>query len=90
MTAITLSQFETIDGLFQACLNRPELETCMKHGREATQRMWFRPEWMLLDALVDALDLDYVNSFGSTIDCAAQVLTDALLGRCDVLDVEAA
>lgn len=89
-TSITLQQFEAIDGLFNHCLKRPSIEQCMKHGRETVTRMYFRPEWKLLDACVDAVGLDAVNAFPSTIDCAASLLTDCLLGRVDVLDLEAA
>jgi len=76
---ITLHQFEQIDGLFSACLNRPALEQCVKHGREAANRMYFRPEWMLEDACVAAMGLEFVQAFPSAVDAAADVLTKAML-----------
>lgn len=87
---ITLNQFETIDGLFNACLNRPSLDAVMAHPLDSADYMrtvYFRPEWQLLDACIDAVGVTVVDGFSSTIDCAAHILTEAMLGRCDVLDM---
>lgn len=90
---ITLCQFEQIDGLFNHCLRRPALERVMAHplaSREYVNEVYFRPEWKLLDACVEAVGLDYANSFPSAIDAAATILTDCLTGNLEVVDVEAA
>lgn len=88
--AITLQQFESIDGLFRACLNRPALEQCMKYGRKTATRMYFTPEWKLFDACVDAIGYSAANEFSCAVDCAASILTDAMLGKVEVRDLEAA
>ena len=52
-TTITLTQFETIDELFNACLHRPALEAVMRNPLASADYMrsvYFRPEWELLDA----------------------------------------
>lgn len=90
---ITLHQFETIDALFNACRYRPELEAVMAHplaSRDYVTSVYFTPEWKLLDACIDAIGYDAANAFPSTIDCAASILTDALLGKLDVVDAQVA
>lgn len=91
--AITLQQFEAIQELFNACLYRPELEAIQAHplaSAEYIRETYFRPEWKLLDACIDAIGYDAANAFPSTIECAANILTDCYTGKCDVLDLEAA
>lgn len=90
---ITLSQFEAIDTLFNACRYRPDLEAVMAHplaSRDYITNVYFRPEWKLDDACVEAIGLEAAHAFPSAIDCAASILTDAMLGKIEVLDVEAA
>lgn len=80
--AYTLAQFEQIDGLFNACLRRPDLEQVMAHplaSRDYVRAVYFRPEWQLTDALIELLGIDRVNEFASAIDCAAEFLTRCLL-----------
>lgn len=89
-TTITLTQFETIDGLFNACLHRPALEAVMRHPLASADYMrsvYFRPEWELLDACIDAIGYDAANAFPCTIDAAASILTDCLIGKIDVVDM---
>lgn len=86
---ITLSQFETIDGLFRSCLARPALESVVDHPyatADYIRTIHFRPEWMLTDALVDAIGLDAVQAAPSAVQCAAELLTDCLLCKVDVVD----
>lgn len=90
---ITIQQFEQIDGLFNACLRRPDLEQVMAHPQssaEYAREVYFRPEWKLFDACVDTIGREAADAFPSAIDCAAHLLTDCLLGKVDVLDREAA
>lgn len=90
--AITLQQFEQIDGLFNACRHRPELEQVMAHplaSQDYLRTVYFRPEWELLDACIDVLGHEAANAFPSTIECAAAILTECLLGTREVLDMEA-
>lgn len=70
--AITLHQFETIDGLLSSILRMGPFETC------ADPRAYVRADNRLFDACVDALGLDYANDFASAIECAAHVVTRAL------------
>lgn len=90
---ITLQQFEQIDGLFNACLYRPDLERVMAHplaSAEYLREVYHRPEWKLFDACVEVIGLDAAQAFPSAIDCAAAILTDCLTGKVEVLDMEAA
>lgn len=87
---ITLHQFEQIDGLLAECLRRPALETLLPLGREVTTARYFRPEWMLEDALVEAFGLAFVNDHASTVECAAGIVAQALLCQIEVVDTEAA
>lgn len=90
---ITLQQFEQIDGLFRACLNRPALEAVMAHpfaSQDYLRTVYFRPEWELLDACIEAIGYEAANAFASTVDCAASILTDSLTGKVEVLDMQAA
>ncbi len=81
---ITLHQFEQIDGLMASLLRMGEFETC------ADPREYIRTDNRLFDALVDALGYAYVNDYASALDCAAFVVTQALLCQIEVLDGEAA
>jgi hypothetical protein len=89
---ITLAQFEQIDGLFNECLRRPEIEEVMAHplaSRDYITTVYFRPEWQLMDACVEAIGLDAASDFACAIDCAAHILIHSLVGDVDVVDVEA-
>lgn len=77
---ITLSQFEAIDSAFQEMMRLGSFETC------ADPRKWIRSSNVLLDACIDALGLDYVNNFASAEECAANVITQALLSADMVVD----
>lgn len=88
--SITLQQFEAIQGLFNACRYRPELEAVMAHplaSADYIRNVYFRPEWQLLDACIDAIGYDAADAFPSTIECAANILTDCYIGKTDVVDV---
>lgn len=88
-TNITLQQFEQIDGLFNHCLRRPAIERVMAHplaSRDYVRNVYFRPEWELEDACVDAMGLEYVQGFASAIDAAAEILTRALTSATFVQD----
>ncbi len=81
--ALTLSQFETIDGLMASLLRMGEFETC------ADPRGYIRTSNMLFDACVDAFGLAYCDDFASALDCAAFIVTQCLLCQIEVLDEEA-
>ena len=73
---ITLRQFETIDGLYQAFLRRGELNhTAMT--RDAIKG-WMSKEWALFDACVDAIGYQAASAYPSAEDCAADLVTRAL------------
>lgn len=80
---ITLHQFEQIDGLMSSILRMGPFETC------ADPRGYIRAENRLYDALVDGVGRDYADSFPSTLEAAAALVTDALLCAIEVLDEEA-
>lgn len=82
--AITLHQFEQIDGQMSALLHMGEFETC------SDPRGYVRGENRLYDLLIDAFGKDYADDFASALECAAFVVTQALLGQLVVLDAEAA
>ena len=85
---ITLTQFEQIDGLLSNLQRRGELNhTAMT--RDAV-RSWMMHEWLLTDALVDALGLDAVNQFATSEECAADLIARSLTGAVEVIDVNAA
>ena len=86
---ITLRQFEQINGLFNACLHRIPVERLIQSplaSRDYITEVYFRPEWKLLDACVDAMGLDYSDSFGSAIDCAAAILTGCMVCTIEIVD----
>jgi hypothetical protein len=86
---ITLQQFETIDSLFKACLHRPNLEAVLAHplaSQDYLRTVYFRPEWELFDACVEAIGYMDAHNFPSAIDCAAFILTGALTGKIEVID----
>lgn len=82
--SITLQQFEQIDALMARILRMGPFETC-EHPRA-----YVATENVLFDKLVDALGLDYVNDYASTLECAAAVVTAGLLGTIAVVDEEEA
>lgn len=93
LTSITLAKFEQIDGLFRACLNRPNIEAVMAHplaSQDYLRTVYFRPEWELLDACIDVLGYEAANDFPSAVECAASILTECMLGTRPVADREAA
>lgn len=90
--SITLCQFEQIDDLFRACLRRPEIEAVIAHplaSGEYIRTVYYRPEWALFDACVDALGYEAASAFSSATACAAALLTECLTGVRDVTDTNA-
>lgn len=86
---ITLAQFEQINELFNACRHRIPLERLIQSphsSRAHITEVYFRPEWKLLDACVEAMGLDYADGFAGAIDCAAAILTGCMLCTIDIVD----
>jgi len=79
--AITLTQFETIDGLAGSLFRMGDFLEC------ANPRAYIQTQNRLLDACADAMGWTYVDTFEGAEDCAAHVLADALTGVLDVVDV---
>lgn len=79
---ITLHQFEQIDGLMASLLRMGEFETC------ADPRDYIRTSNCLLDACIDATSYDYANDFASSLECAAFIVSQGLLGLIVVVDEE--
>lgn len=77
---IALQQFERIDGLMADLLRMGPFETC------ADPRGYIRTSNILFDALVDAFGLAFTDDFASALECAAFVVTQALLGLTIVTD----
>lgn len=79
---ITLYQFEKIDGLFSAFINRgaPNLDS-----REAVLE-WNRKEWRLMDALIEAIGKDAFDAFESAEACASELIVKCLTSATLVVD----
>ena len=71
--SITLAQFERIDSLLSQQLRAGTFETC------ADPRGYIATSNRLLDACIDAMGFSYVDDFASAEDCAAAIVTKALL-----------
>lgn len=71
--SITLAQFERIDSLLSQQLRAGPFETC------ADPRGYIQNSNRLLDACIDAMGLAYADAFASAEDCAAAIVTKALL-----------
>lgn len=70
---ITLSQFERIDGLLTKQIRAGQFETC------ADPRQYIITSNILLDACADALGREFTERYASAEDCAAAIVTQALL-----------
>lgn len=70
---ITLRQFEAIDGLLTQQLRAGAFETC------ADPRGYIQTSNRLLDACADALGLEFTDRYASAEECAAAIVTQALL-----------
>lgn len=82
--AITLQQFEQIDGLYASILRMGDFETC------ADPRAWISASNRLLDACIDAVGFEKaMNGYASAEECAADITTRALLSADFVVDEEA-
>ncbi|CAB5162608.1 hypothetical protein UFOVP152_39 [uncultured Caudovirales phage] len=77
---ITLHQFEQIDGLMSSILRMGPFETC------ADPRGYIRASNVLLDKLVDAFGLAFVDTYADALECAAAVVAAALLNPACVVD----
>jgi hypothetical protein len=92
-SSITLAQFEVMDGLFNDCLRRPQIEDVMAHPyatRDYLRTVFFLPEWKLFDACVEAIGHSAASAYASATECASDLLAACLTGRVETLDVEAA
>ena len=70
---ITLTAFERIDSLLSQQLRAGPFETCVD------PRGYITTSNRLLDACIDAMGFSYVDAFASAEDCAAAIVTKALL-----------
>lgn len=89
---LTLTQFERIDGLFNACLRRVPIENLTNEcaSPDYLRAVYFRPEWELFDACVEVVGYEAASDFPGAVDCAADILTRALTSSTLVMDREAA
>lgn len=71
--SITLAQFERIDSLLTQQLRAGRFETC------ADPRGYIQNSNRLLDACADALGWEFTERYASAEDCAAAIVTQALL-----------
>ena len=71
--SITLYQFERIDGLLTKQLYAGPFETC------ADPHEYIRTSNRLFDACIDAMGFVYMDQFASAEECAASIVTEALL-----------
>jgi hypothetical protein len=77
---ISLSAFEAIDSLLSQQLRAGDFAAC------ANPRGYIRTSNRLLDACIDAMGFAYVDAFASAEDCAAAIVTTALLSSTFVRD----
>jgi hypothetical protein len=71
--SITLYQFECIDGLLSKQLRAGLFETC------DDPHQYIKNSNRLFDACIDAMGFVYMDQFASAEDCAAAIVTTALL-----------
>jgi hypothetical protein len=71
--SITLYQFERIDGLLTKQLRAGPFETC------EDPHQYIKNSNLLFDACIDAMGFVYMDQFASAEDCAAAIVTEALL-----------
>jgi hypothetical protein len=71
--SITLHQFERIDGLLTKQLRAGPFETC------ADPREYIRNSNRLFDACIDAMGWEFIDRYASAEECAAAIVTQALL-----------
>ena len=71
--SITLHQFERIDTLLSKQLRAGPFETC------ADPHEYIRNSNRLFDACIDAMGFVYMDQFASAEECAASIVTTALL-----------
>ena len=81
-SSITLTAFETIEGLFGQITRMGAFETC------ADPRGYIRTSTRLFDVCVDAIGYAAADAFASSVECAANLLTDCYIGKIEVLDME--
>jgi hypothetical protein len=77
---ITLADFEAIDALLSQQLRAGDFETC------ADPRGYIRTSNRLLGACIDAMGFAYADAFASAEECAAAIVTEALLSSSFVVD----
>ena len=71
--SITLYQFERIDTLLSKQLRDGPFETC------EDPHQYIKNSNRLFDACIDAMGFVYMDQFASAEDCAAAIVTTALL-----------
>ena len=81
---INLVAFERIDGLLSQQLSAGPFKTC------ADPRAYIQNDNRLFDACIDAMGTAYCFPFASAEDCAAAIVTKALLSSTFVVDEEVA
>jgi len=87
---ITLRQFEQIDGLRDAA-RRDTNRLCHRTGQPIRPLLTeAQHQSRLFDALIAILGFQVANDIPSLEEYADNLITDCLLGKVDVLDVEAA
>lgn len=72
---ITLAQFEQIDGQLSTVLRFPPFQAMTL----AQCKDFISASNILLDYCIDAMGYEYANSFASAEECAAAIVTKALL-----------
>ena len=77
---ISLSTFEAIDSLLSAQLRAGDFATCVD------PRGYIRTSNRLLDACIDAMGFAYADAFACAEECAAAIVTTALLSSSFVRD----
>lgn len=79
--AITLQQFERIDGYLSTILRLGDIDALVASDDLAAVQTYIRTSNRLYDACVDAMGLDWVNDWHSVEEAAAAIVTMALTSR---------
>lgn len=79
---LSLSTFEAIDSMLSLQLRAGDFATC------ADPRGYIRTSNRLLDACIDAMGVTYVDGFACAEECAAAIVTEALLLSTFVVDAD--
>jgi len=84
--AITLQQFEQIDGLLNAVRAFGDIDALVLNGATAEVSAYIHTSNRLFDACIDAIGYDAADAFPCAEDCAADIIVRGLTSSTYVVD----